>query len=140
MNETSFMNLEHSGNQSVDLFFPVTPVSTLLEGVSLVTESALRGVQLEAPQEVVGLLEVRTNGVEFVDQIFNADDTELSETLFNDFIGGDGDSLLVDLSETSLVDQVLDGVLGGISESDVGFDSLDHVKGSSVDFDEGGIV
>jgi len=141
MNETLSTNLlEHSGNQSVDLFFSVTPVSTLHERMSLVIETTLGGVQLEGPHEVVGLLEVRTNSVELVDQVFNADDAELSEGLFNDLVGSEGDSLLVDLTETSLVDQVVDGLSGGISEGDVGFDLLDHVEGSSVDSDEGGVV
>jgi len=121
-------------------FFSVTPVTTLLEGVSLVVESTLRGSELERPEEVVGFLEVRTNSVDFVDQIFSADDAVLTEGLFNNLIAGDGDSLLVDLTETSLVDHVGDGVSGGVTESDIRFDLLDHVKGSSVDSDEGGVV
>jgi len=121
-------------------FFSVTPVTTLLEGVSLVVESTLGGFELERPEEVVGFLEVRTNSVDFVDQIFSADDAILTEGLFNDFIAGDGDSLLVDLAETSLVDHVRDGVSSGVAESDIRFDLLDHVKGSSVDSDEGGVV
>jgi len=141
MNETLSTNLlEHSGNQSVDLFFSVTPVSTLHERMSLVIETTLGGVQLEGPHEVVGLLEVRTNSVELVDQVFNADDAELSKSLFNNQVAGEGNSLLVDLTVTSLVDHLGDGILGGESESDVRFDLLDHVEGSSVDSDEDGVV
>jgi len=121
-------------------FFSATPVTTLLEGVSLVAESTLGGAKLERPEEVVGLLEVRSDGVDFVDQIFNADDSELTKNLFNDFVGGNGDSLLVDLTETSLVDQIGDSVSGGKAESDIRFDLLDHVKSSSVDSDEDTIV
>jgi len=58
---------------------------------------------------------VRTNGDEFVDEVFNADDVVLSEGLGNDFVGGKGDSLLVDSSETSLVDQIRDSLSGGIT-------------------------
>jgi len=121
-------------------FFSATPVSALLEGMSLVAESTLGGSELERPQEVVGLLEVRADSVKFGDQVFDTDDAELTEGLLNDFIAGDGDSLLVDLTVTSLVDQVRDGMSGGEAESDVRFDLLDHVKSSSVDSDEGGVV
>jgi len=121
-------------------FFSVTPVSALLEGMSLVVESTLGGSELEGPEEVVGFLEVRADSVDFVDQVFNTDDVELTEGLLDDFIAGDGDSLLVDLTETSLVNQIGDGVSGGITESDIRFDLLDHVKSSSVDSDEGSVV
>jgi len=124
----------------VNGFFSVTPVTTLLEGVSLVTETTLGGFELEGPQEVVGFLEMGSDSVDFVDQIFDADDAELTKGLFNDEIAGDGDSLLVDLTETSLVDQVRDGVSSGISEGDIRFDLLDHVKSSSVNSDEDTVV
>jgi len=124
----------------VNGFFSVTPVTTLHEGVSLVVESTLGGAELERPQEVVSLLEVGSDIVDFVDQVFNTDDTVLTKNLFNNFVGSDGDSLLVDLSETSLVDQVGDSVSSGETESDIRFDLLDHVKSSSVDSDEGSVV
>jgi len=108
--------------------------------MSLVVESTLGGGKLEGPQEVVGLLEMGSDIVDFVDQIFNADDSVLTKSLFNDFVGSNGDSLLVDLTVTSLVDQVRDGVSGGVAESDIRFDLLDHVKSSSVDSDEGSVV
>jgi len=124
----------------VDGFVSVTPVTTLHERMSLVAESTLGGGELEGPEEVVGLLEVGSDSVDFVDQIFSADDAVLTKSLFNDFIGGNGDSLLVDLTETSLVNQVGDSVSGGESESDIRFDLLDHVKSSSVNSDEDTIV
>jgi len=124
----------------VNGFVSVTPVTTLVEGMSLVVESTLGGAKLEGPEEVVGFLEVGSDSVDFVDQIFNTDDAVLTKGLLNDFIGSEGNSLLVDLTETSLVNQVRDGVSGGVSESDVRFDLLDHVKSSSVDSDEGSVV
>jgi len=108
--------------------------------MSLVVESTLGGGKLEGPQEVVGLLEMGSDIVDFVDQIFNADDSVLTKSLFNNFVGSNGDSLLVDLTETSLVDQVGDSVSSGETESDIRFDLLDHVKSSSVDSDEGSVV
>jgi len=83
---------------------------------------------------------MRSDSVKVSDQIFNANDSEFSKGLFNNFIGSNGDSLLVDLSETSLVDQSGDGVSGGESESDKRFDLLDHVKGGSVNSDQSSVV
>jgi len=124
----------------VDSFFSHTPITALDEGMSLVVESTLGGGKLEGPEEVVGFLEVGTAGVKFSDQIFNTNDLVLSENLFNDFVGSDGDSLLVDLTVSSLIDQIRDSLSGGISESDERFDLLDHVKGSSVNSDKGSVV
>jgi len=76
----------------------------------------------------------------FSDQVFNADNVELSKSLLDDFIAGDGDSLLVDLSVSSLVDHLGEGVSSGISECDIRFDLLDHVKGGSVNSDQNGLV
>jgi len=121
-------------------FVSHTPVTTLLERMSLVAETALGGSKLEGPEEVVGNLEVGSDSVDFVDQIFNTDDAILTKSLFNDLIGGNGDSLLIDLSVSSLVDHVGDGMSGGITESDIRLDLLDHVKSSSVNSDEGGVV
>ena len=67
------------------------------------------------PKEVISFFEVRTNGDEFVDEVFNADDVVFSEGLGNDFVGGKGNSLLVDSTETSLVDQISDSLSGGIT-------------------------
>ncbi len=39
----------------------------------------------------------------------------LAQTLFNNFVVGNGDSLLVELGISSLVNQVSDGLSGGIS-------------------------
>ncbi|NAV55483.1 hypothetical protein FGF86_23460 [Salmonella sp. zj-f77] len=75
-----------------------------------------------------------------MNKIFNASDTELTEGLFNDGVIGKGDSLTVNLSETSLVDELRDGVSGGITESDEGKDSLDHVQRSLVNSEESTVV
>ena len=56
------------------------------------------------------LLEGRSDGSNFVDDIFDGDDTVLAERLFDDGVGGKGDSLLVDLSVTSLVDEFSDSL------------------------------
>jgi len=108
--------------------------------MSLVAESALGRAELERPHEVVSLLEVSSNSVEFSDQVFDANDVVLSENLFNDLVRSDRDSLLVDLSVSSLIDQLRDGVSSGVSESNIRLDLLDHVKSSSVNSDEDSVV
>ena len=111
-----------------------------MEGVSLIVETTSGGVELEGPEEVVGFLEGRSNGDEFVDEIFNAVDSLSAESLLNDCIVSEGDSLSVDLSETSLEDEFLDGLSSGISEGDEGENLLEHVKGGLVDSEESSVV
>ena len=86
----------------VDELFSVSPISSSLEGVSLVCKSSSWSSKFEWPQEVVGFLEVRTNGVNFVDQIFNTNDSLFTQSLFNDAVVGKWDSLFVEFSITSL--------------------------------------
>ena len=50
-----------------------------------------------------------------MDQVFNTLDTELAELLLDDFVIGDGNSLLIDSSKTSLIDESFNGFLGGVS-------------------------
>jgi len=107
---------EHSLNEVVDEDFSVTPVTTLMESVSLVGETTSGCVELEWPEEVVGFLEVRSNSDEFVDEILQAVDSLGSESFLNDGVISQRDSLSVNLSETSLKKELLDGLSGGISK------------------------
>jgi len=83
---------------------------------------------------------VSTDRVNFTDQVFNADYVVFAKFLLNNFICGEGNSLLVDLTVTSLIDQLRNSGSGRITESNKRLDLLDHVKSSSVDSDEDGIV
>lgn len=65
--------------------------------------------EFEWPEEVGGLFEVRADRVDFMDEIFNADDAVLAQGIFNDLVVRQGDSLLVDLAVASLVDEFTDG-------------------------------
>lgn len=56
-----------------------------------------------------------SNGVDFVDEIFNALDSKLAEGLFNDVVICDGNSSLVNLSVSSLVDEFSYGFKVGVS-------------------------
>ena len=92
--------------------------------------------QLEGPQEVVGLLEVGADGVELVDQILHTDNAVLAESLLNDLVVGQGDTLLVDLSVTALVEKLTDGLEVGVTVGDVGVDNGQHLLGSLGQADE----
>ena len=92
---------EHAEDKLVDELLSVAPVASSLERVSFLWESSSWGSELEWPQEVVGFLEVGTNSGDLVDQILHWDDSVLAQNLFDDCVVGDGDSLLVYLTETS---------------------------------------
>lgn len=122
------------------MILSVSPVTTINIGVSLNSESTSGAVELEGPQEVVGLLEVGAEGVNLVDEILNASNVVFTEDLSNDLVVGQGDSLTVNLSITSLVDEIGDGLSGGVSVGDVGVDSDEEVQTSLVELNEGGVV
>jgi len=88
----------------VDELFSVSPISSSLEGVSLVGETSSWSSKLEWPQEVVGFLEVGTDAVDLVDQILNANDTLLAQNLFDNGVAGQRNSLFIDFTITSFKD------------------------------------
>lgn len=116
-------------------------ITTFNEVRSLASaETTGRRVELEGPQEVVGLLEVGTNSVDFVDQIFHTDDVVLAEGSFNDGVVSEGNALLVDLAETALVDEFADALQVRSTVGNVGFDNAQHVDGSLVELDKDTVV
>ena len=68
-------SLVHTADERVDLVFAVTSHTTFNVVLLLLGHTAVRGGELEGPQEVGALLEVRASGVDLVDQIFDANDT-----------------------------------------------------------------
>jgi len=97
------------------------------------TESLSGGGELEGPEEVVGLLEVGSDGPDLVDEVFHAVDAGVLETftLSDDRVIGEGDSRSVDFTVSSLVDKSLDGGSRGVSVGDVRLNHSDHVDGGS---------
>jgi len=83
--------------------------------------------QLEGPQEVVCLLEVGADGVDFVDQVLDADDAVFAEVVLDDLVVGQGDALLVDLAVAALVDELAHGLEVGVAPGDVGVDDGQHL-------------
>ena len=78
------INLVHPPDELVDVVLAVASVTTLDVVVPLLLEASQRRLQLEWPQEVVGLLEVRTDGQDLMHKVLNADDVVLSKTLIVD--------------------------------------------------------
>lgn len=104
------------------------------------TEATVGVAELEGPQEVGGLLEVGANGEDLVDEILNADDAVLAEVLLNDGVVGQGNALLVDLSVSTLVDELLDGLQVGVTVGDPGLDDLEHLSDGLGDLQEDTVV
>jgi hypothetical protein len=131
-------NLVHLADETVDVLLTVTGVTTLNVVLELASAETTGGVgQLEGPEEVVGLLEVGANGVDLVDQILHADNAELAEVLLDDLVVGQGSALLVDLSVTTLVQKLADGLQVGVTVGNVGVDNGQHLLGSLGETDEG---
>lgn len=78
-------NLNHSLNKLIDLFLSVAPVSPagLVVPVPLAFETLPGRAQFERPQEVIGLLEMGTAGVDFVNKVFDAMNAVLTKLLRN---------------------------------------------------------
>ena len=83
------MYLIHFSDQSIDVTFAVTSVAIVGELTTNVAEAAARARQLKWPQEFVDLFEVRADGVDLVDHVFNAHNTLLFQFVFDDHVVGD---------------------------------------------------
>jgi hypothetical protein len=134
-------SLVHLPDELVDELLTVTKVTTLDEVLELAgTETASGGRELEGPEEVGDGLEVGADGVDLVDDVLNAGDTELAEVGLDELVVGDGQTLLVDLSVTALVDKLADGLQVGVSVSDERLDDLQHLAGCLGKPDEDTVV
>lgn len=134
-------DLVHLADELVDLVLAVTSVTALdeVEGLALGHTAGGAG-ELEGPEEVVGLLEVGSDGVDLVDQILHTDDTELAEALLDDLIVGQGDTLTINLTVTTLVDELADRLQVGLTVGNVGLDKLEHLLGGVGELDKGSVV
>jgi len=108
--------------------------------VALLLETTDGGGELEGPEEVVGLLEVGSDGPDLVDEILNAADAVFAELSVNDTVVGKGDTGAVDLAVTTSVDKLADGGAGGMSVGNKGLNVADHVHGGLVDAHEDSVV
>ena len=103
-------------------------------------EPPIRIAQLERPQEVARLLEIRPHSIEFMNQILHAHDTVFAQVILDDLVIGQGDTLLVDLAVTTLVDEFTDGLEAWVAVGDVGFDDLEHFRRGFGQADEDAVV
>jgi len=134
-------SLVHLLDQSIDILLSVTQITTLNEVLEFSgSEAASRVAQLEWPQEVRCLLKVGTNSVDLVDQILHADNAELAQVVFDQLVVGQGNSLLVDLSISSLVDELADGLEVGVAVGDVWVDDSQHLLSGLGQADENTVV
>jgi hypothetical protein len=133
------MELQHFLDELVDLLTTVTCLSTLkvVKKLGLAGESSKGRRKLERPQEVVCLLEVRSNGTDLVDEVSTAVDSEFSESLLDYGVISDRNALLVDLSESTLVYELLDGSTGRDSVGYIRLDETKHADGSSIQLNKG---
>jgi len=108
--------------------------------VRLLSPATSWSIQLEWPKEVGGILEIFTNGEDFMNKVFYANDVLLTQDLLDHSVGGDGGTPVVDFHKTSLVDQLSDTLLVGVTPCNVRFADTEHVQGSLVKFDKNSIV
>jgi len=111
--------LVHLSDESVDLDFSVSEVTAFDEVVVHTSVATLGGRELEGPEEVVGSLEVGSNGEDLVDEILDGLNSDVTEASLDDGVLLEWDTLAVDLAVTSLVDEFLDGLEVGVAPGDV---------------------
>lgn len=104
------------------------------------SKSSVGAGKLECPQELVGFLEVRSSSVDFVNQIFDGDDSEFAQVLFNDSVIAQWDTLTVDLGVSTLVDQFTNSLQVWFTVCNVWFDQLEHLLGCLCQFDKSTVV
>jgi len=133
--------LVHLPDEGVDVLLTVTKVTTLDVVLELASAEATSGVgELEGPEEVGGLLEVGADGVDLVDQVLHADNAVLGKVLLDDGVVGEGNTLLVDLGVSALVDELADGLQVGVTVGDERLDDLEHLRGGLGQTDEDTVV
>ena len=134
-------NLIHLLDQSIDLLLPISQVTSLNEMLEFPRpESASRVAQLEWPQKVAGLLEIRPHSNNLMDQVLHTDDAKFAQLLLDDLVIGEGNALLVNLPVAALVDEVADGFDTGVAVGDIGLDYFEHFGGGFGEFDEDAVI
>lgn len=103
-------------------------------------ETTSRVGKLEWPQEVAGLLEVGADSVDLVDQVFHADNAVLAKVLLDKLVVGKGNTLLVDLSVTTLVDELTDALEVGVAVGNVWVNNGQHLSSSLGELDEDSVI
>jgi hypothetical protein len=132
--------LIHSLSKLVDALFSVTGISSFDKVLNNRTESTSRRVEVEGPQKSVNSGKVRSHSGDFVDDIFNANNSEFSEVLFNDMVVQNGNSLTIHFNGSSFVDEFANSFQVGVSPGNVRLNEFKHVQGCFVQLDKNCVV
>lgn len=133
--------LVHGPYQSIDELLSVTSISVLRKVLELPwLPSSERIAELERPQSIRDLLEIRTNSEDLVDDILNRDDTKFTKLLLNNQVVRDWDALSIDLEITSLVDELSDTLQVRLTIRNVWLDEGQHLRSGLCELDEDSIV
>ena len=89
--------------------------------VGFLAPSTIGSVQFEGPQHVRNIFEIVANSEDFVDHIFNTDDSMTTQIGFNKFVRCNGSPLAINFKEASLVNQFTNGFQIWYTPSDIGF-------------------
>ena len=108
--------------------------------MSLSLNSSSWRVESEWEEEVVNLLEFWSEAQNLIDDILDAFDAVTSESLLDDLILDQRDSLSVELSVSSLVDERSDGALGWEAIGDIWLDRSEHIHGGLVVLEENSVA
>jgi len=128
-------------DERIQLLFAITQVSTLNEVTELASAETTSWVaELEWPEEVGSLLEVGADGEDLVDQILHTNDAVLAEIGLDDGIVGESNALLVDLSISTLVDELTDRLQVWVTIGDPWLNNLQHLESSLGHADKDTIV
>ena len=99
-----------------------------------------RITQLERPQKVIGLLEIRADCENLMNQIFHTLNAVFPKGIRNEGIVGERDSGPVNFAVATFVDEMADGFKVRLAIGDIGLDDLEHFLGCFSEFDEDTIV
>ena len=115
-------------------------MSTLIQiTVSLLLNSFSGRVQSEWVQEISNLFEVWSKTIDLIDYVFHTFNADLSKSLVDNLIRRQWNSLSIELSKSSLINQSLDGFSAWESIGNIWLYASKHVHCSLVVFNEDGM-
>lgn len=136
-----YTKLKHLSNERVNMLITLASITTFDEMLELAISPATQGRRkLEGPDEVGSLLEVGTDGVNFVNQILDRQDRVLAQSSFDDSIVRKSNALFVDLTKTTLVKELTNSLKVRNTISNIRFNDLKHFFGSLVKFNKDTVV
>jgi hypothetical protein len=132
--------LQHTLNKFVDLFLTVTGVTTFVKVNEFGFETTKRGRKFERVEEVVGLFEAATTREDLVNEILHAGNSMFAKCFVNHQIISQGNTLLVNFSETTFVNEFTYSLEVRFTVGNEWLDKAKHVQSSTVHLDEDTVV